>query len=662
MAWREHGVAAPPGRRIGRGILVGLLVTSVLTTYAPIVDARPTDPAVYQVQTCAQVPNHFGRMFPRLPGVSWSASDIDTLSARVMAEDEADPTPEGQVDDEENATIDAGFTYVGQFIDHDLTLDDRPNDLTTPIDPTTLLNKRNPAFDLDSVYGSGPSVSAQLYESDGVHLKTGAALTGATTDPHAADLPRNAATGQALLGDPRNDENRIVGSLHSIFLRFHNLLADRLARAHPDWSKDRVFAEAQRQVRLHYQWAVLTDFLPTIVGQDTVNAVLPSLNARQTPPRLRFYDPCSTGVPVEFSVAAYRFGHSMVRPIYRINTAVVDRLPVFTTSFDPTKSLVGFQPAPANFAVDWSFFFLMDGQRAIGKPQSSYKFDNSLVFPLSLLPLPDTGTGPANLAKRNLLRSQQLGLPSGQAVAQAMGIQPLRDDQILIGKATGDPADTVAIITVSPGFAGKAPLWTYVLAEATANAYPVRDGHIVGPQRAPMRLGPIGQRIVAETFVGLMAADTSTVLYDPTFRPDPTFVRNNQFGFRDLIRAVTSATEPATPTTPGPGACTPRPPVKLSTVPASGGRLQVTITTSGNPGQPATPLRSIQFGRSTGAEVEYPGRGASSDAFNVDLPAGATQATFTVHRTAGGSVQAPFTAIDDCGPWRTFVGGGASSF
>jgi hypothetical protein len=312
--------------------------------------------------------------------------------------------------------------------------------------------------------------------------------------------------------------------------------------------------------------------------------------------------------------------------------------------------------------VDWSFFFLTDGQRRIGKPQSSYKLDNSLVFPLSLLPLPDTGTGPASLAKRNLLRGVQLGLPSGQAVAQAIGVQPLRDDQILVGKATGDPEDAAAITAVSAGFAGKAPLWTYILAEATATAYPVRDGRIVGPQRQPMRLGPVGQRIVAETFVGLMAADTATVLYEPTFRPDPSFVRNNQFGFRELILAVTTATEPATPPSPGAGACTPRPPIRLSTTPSGGGRLQVTVASSTNPGQPTNTIQSIQFGRSTSAEVEYPGRPASGDAVTVNLLPGATQATFTIHRTAAGSVQTPFSVVDDCGAWRTFVGGGGSSF
>jgi hypothetical protein len=230
----------------------------------------------------------------------------------------------------------------------------------------------------------------------------------------------------------------------------------------------------------------------------------------------------------------------MVRPIYRINTTVAERLPVFSLTNDPTKDLGGFRPSPPNFAVDWSFFFQMDSQRTVGKPQASYKLDNSLVFPLSLLPLPDTGSGPASLAKRNLLRSMQLGLPSGQDVARRMGLTPLRDDQILIGKATGDPADTVAITAVAPGFASKAPLWTYVLAEATASAFKVHDGKIDGPQIAPMRLGPVGGRIVTEVFVGLMAIDRSSILYNPSFRPDRAFSRNGRFGFRELIRAVTA--------------------------------------------------------------------------------------------------------------------------
>jgi hypothetical protein len=527
-------LSAVCNRYAKRFLLAWLILLALLVSWALPAAATPD----LNQLACAGTPALFGRMFSQLPAASWPAADVDLLATKLMADEEVDPTPEGQVDDEENNEIDAGFTYVGQFIDHDLTRDPRPDDLTTPVDPFSLPNGRTPAFDLDSVYGGGPGSSPQLYEADGVHLKLGAPLSGSSTDIRAVDLPRD-TIGQALLGDPRNDENRIVAQLHSIFLRFHNLLADRLARAHPRWSKARVFDAAQQQVRMHYQWAVLTDFLPTIVGRRAVRAVLPSIDVRRAQPQLAFDNPCTMNMQVEFSVAAYRFGHSIVRPIYRINTTVTDRLPVFSLTGDPNKDLGGFRPSPANFAIDWSFFFQMEAERKIGQPQASYMLDNSLVFPLSLLPLPDTGTGSASLAKRNLLRSMQLGLPSGQDVARTMGVTPLRDDQILIGKATDDPEDAVSITAVAPGFAGKAPLWNYILAEATAGAFNVHDGRIDGPQIAPMRLGPVGGRIVTETFVGLMAVDRSSVLYNPFFRPDPAFTRDGRFGFRELIRAVT---------------------------------------------------------------------------------------------------------------------------
>ena len=528
-----------------RGVFVGLvLVAATGSTLTPASaqqvqpNAAPVESSRFSGLGCTQAPARFGRLFPGLAPATWSTADVRSLATRVMAEEETVPTPENEVDDEENLGIDAGFTYVGQFVDHDLTLDPRPNDLTTPVDPTTLQNFRTPAFDLDSVYGGGPAASPQLYQSDGMHMKLGLPLTGGN-DSGAVDLPRE-RNGQALLGDPRNDENRIVAQLHSVFLRFHNLIVDRLRRAHGDWSSTRVFEEARRQVRMHYQWAVIFDFVPTIVSPDVLGDLLPRAGRTPSQPRLQFFNPCRLGMPIEFSVGAYRFGHSMVRPIYRVNTTIAERLPVFTLTNDPTKDLAGFRPSPPNFAIDWSFYFLMDGQRTPGRPQVSYKLDNSLVHPLSLLPLGDAGTCPTSLAERNLLRSIQLGLPSGQAIARQMGVPVLRDDQILIGKATGDAEDAVPISAVGNSFKGNAPLWTYVLAEATTTAYNVHDGRIDGPQKAPTRLGPVGGRIVAETFAGLLLADTSSLVYNLSFRPDPDFSRNGQFGFRDIIRAVTN--------------------------------------------------------------------------------------------------------------------------
>ena len=531
-----------------RRALVAALVLCPALLLPQMASARPK---VASDVPC-KVPATFGRMFTRLPAAHWPDAELTALSDEVMADQEADVTPEGQVDDEENGDIDAGYTYAGQMIDHDLTLDNRPNDLTTPVDPRTLPNARTPAFDLDSVYGGGPTGSPQLYAADRMHLLLGAPLTGTPSDPGSVDMPRDPASGQALSGDPRDDENRIVAGLHTIMLRFHNEWVDRVKALHPRWSASQIFAEAQRQVRWHYQWAVLTDFLPTIVGKPALSAVFP--RGVRTP-RLSYYRPCAQGMPVEFSVAAYRFGHSMVRPIYRLNAAMPERLPVFASLSPDANDLGGFRPSPPGLSVDWRFFFNMEQPRRVGFPQASYKIDNSLVFPLSLLPTGAAGSGPTSLAVRNLLRGQQVGLPSGQAVARAMGIRPLRPDQILVGKATDDEADAEPISAIAPDLATSTPLWTYVLAETTATAYPVRGGGITGPQVAPFRLGPVGGRIVAEVFAGLMQADRGSVLHNPDFRPNAAIAPGGRFGFKDLIAATTSNAVARVPraTTPGGG-------------------------------------------------------------------------------------------------------------
>jgi hypothetical protein len=474
-------------------------------------------------QTCAAPTTGYGRLFPGLSGASYSNNALSALATATIAAPETDPTPEGTLDPEENTDITAGYTYFGQFVDHDLTADDRPNDLTTPTPVASLVNLRTPQLDLDSLYGSGPAGSPQLYDADGLHLLVGQALMG-SGNSGAVDLPR-AANGQALIADGRNDENRIVAGIHSMFLRLHNLTVDAVKSANSTWTNPQVFAEARRQVTAQYQSLVINDFLPQIVGQRTVDTVLARRGDRTTA-RLRWYTNCAQ-MPVEFSVAAYRYGHSQVRGLYRINSAV-DRLPVFGGSFGtPGVDLVGFSPSPSNFAIDWAQFFT-GGKRAYGTiAQLSYKIDASLTHSLSLLPLPVSSAGPADLAKRNLLRSVQLSLPSGQDVARAMGLRPLPDDRILVGKASGDAADAVSITTVSPEFANKAPLWTYVLAESVANAYRVRNGRIVSQQIRPYRLGPVGGRIVAETIVGLLASDPSSILNTPA-----------RVGSRDRIKAM----------------------------------------------------------------------------------------------------------------------------
>ena len=191
----------------------------------------------------------FGRIFRTLPPAIFSENALEALAKLMTAEKEEEETPETEVDDEENQGISAGYTYLGQFIDHDLTFDPASS-LQKQNDPDALIDFRTPRFDLDCVYGRGPNDQPYLYEDDGRRLQLGRPLTGNPNDPSTRDLPRHVSEttagpgrARALIGDPRNDENVIVSQLQSVMLRFHN----KLAKEHQHQS----FAHVQRLVRWH---------------------------------------------------------------------------------------------------------------------------------------------------------------------------------------------------------------------------------------------------------------------------------------------------------------------------------------------------------------------------------------------------------------------------
>ena len=491
----------------------------------------------------------FGRMFRRLPQAVFSENALTALAGLMIAPAEASPTPETQVDNEENQGISAGYTYLGQFIDHDLTFDPASS-LMKQDDPDALVDFRTPRFDLDNIYGRGPDDQPYLYEADGRHLQLGRQLTGNPTDRNTRDVPRHAsetggltARARALIGDPRNDENVIVSQLQATMLRFHNTMAD----AHPE--KD--FAGVQQLVRWHYQWVVLTDFLVTIVGDKMVESILPHLRSGKSiveeKPKLRFYQWRKYPfIPIEFSAAAYRFGHSMVRPIYRLNTTLGQDPPpagdpvngrqfIFHPD-DDTLSLNGFRAFPSTWAIEWNLFFDMGDKLpnvGVKRLQRAYKIDTSLVTPLGMLP---TSLGFPNplrsLAERNLLRGLRMGLPSGQDVARAMGERVIPDADLKVGKATKDdtPNNPRLVDTAKFGaeFVDKAPLWYYILAEAQQQFQ---------NDNTPIRLGPVGGRIVAETFIGLMLGDTQSFLsQDARWAPNA----QRKFTMADLIRTAIS--------------------------------------------------------------------------------------------------------------------------
>jgi hypothetical protein len=455
----------------------------------------------------------FGRIFRALPPATFGRDDVENEAnlARLTAAMKGGEDQPKDGPDEEESGIPALYTYFGQFIDHDLTFDPASS-LQKQNDPNALTDYRTPAFDLDCIYGRGPDDQPYLY--DGPAFLLGDELGGG--DPGARDLIRG-PNGRALIGDPRNDENVIVSQLQGLFERFHNRAL---------LESDASFEEVQQFVRFHYQYLILNDFLPRLVNESVLNDL--KTDGRYDRGRLRFYhfrnDPF---MPVEFSVAAYRFGHSMIRPGYRLNDE--NLLPIF-------PDLAGFAKMREGRGIDWGRFidagirsYTGDDAAKRGRLQFAYRIDTSIVEPLSHLPPSVVTGGPYSLAERNLLRGWRLGLPSGQAVARAMGITPLRDEEIRIGSAADDPETRpIPIVTAAgPAFTGNCPLWTYILAEAmhykTSVAVPVVENQanpgsirINTPQ-----LGPVGGRIVAEVFLGLMFGDEQSLLnLDPNWQPE----------------------------------------------------------------------------------------------------------------------------------------------
>jgi hypothetical protein len=499
----------------------------------------------------------FGRIFRALPPAEFGANDAETqanlkLLGKAMV---STPDPAKDGPDTEESGIPALYTYLGQFIDHDLTFDPASS-LQQQNDPDGLVDYRTPRFDLDNVYGRGPDDQPYLYDftsgSDKAKLLLGKPLSGGgPLNPSARDLARNDAhvapkqPARAIIGDPRNDENAIVSQLQGLFLRFHNRLID---------DRKLSFADAQRTLRFHYQWMLIHDFLVRLINQETLHAVFPhlaagtSLNAH--PPVLTFYHARDEGyMPLEFSVAAYRFGHSMVRPGYRLNDTTL--LPIFGQDGPPERplSLRGFMAPADDWAIDWARFIdieprplgvMLDdnGKTPDGKDptpqqlddnkrrlQLAYRIDTSIVNPLGDLPPDVADLIIPSLAERNLVRGWRLRLPSGQAVARAMGVKVL--NEVLIGKFEDKP-ETQPITKVSSVFTDNCPLWTYCLAEAVHQTVPG-----IGKVKSKL-LGPVGGRIVAETFAGLLHYDSQSFLsQDPAWKP--TIGDSKHFGLKEFV-------------------------------------------------------------------------------------------------------------------------------
>ena len=448
-----------------------------------------------------------------------------------------------------NSRIPPVYTYWGQFIDHDITAgtdrssnngfnmlsmdildeDFMPQNPQAVVGNNGIFNLRLPELDLDSVYGGGPldfpTEQEGIFTGDKLRLNVGknhVLSPDLTPNPQLdsgsdpmRDLPRR-NNRRAKIGDDRNDENTIVAQFHTAFLRFHNAVVDFL--------ENRVgtppsFDEASQTVRWQYQWLVVNDYLRTICKDGIVDQILFSGNG--------FFNNSNRFMPLEFSVAAFRFGHSMVRAAYDFNKNFgrADNPQLERASFDLLFRFTGLKGdlgaqligqdisnLPNNWIIDWARFTDKDSPHA---DRFTRKIDTNLAMPLTQIPADtdaNTGAQPAfnqlsalekHLAQRNLLRSYLLSVPTGQFVADQLGIPKLTAEELV---PQDKPNVKAALENNSGLLQEKTPLWYYILREAEV-------------QTGGNTLGELGSRIVAGTLIGLLKADPNSYLnndWDPS--------------------------------------------------------------------------------------------------------------------------------------------------
>jgi hypothetical protein len=528
---------------------------------------------------------HFSRMGPR--GEAPNEALRLALANAMTAESSTPDDPR----------MPAGFTYLGQFIDHDLTFDRTQAALGENVSVRDLIQGRSPALDLDCLYGRGPENDEdQRFYSDGIRLKTG--TTAATPFPDSVanrdlegfDLPRSGVGStksdrrKAVIPDLRNDENLAVAQTHLAFIHFHNRMVEKLARK--GIPSALLFNAARRRVVRHYQWMVVTDLLPRIVEKNVLEDVFKNgrkvfevIPAPGDDCESLFYLRGSEGgdpgrahmwvrpgdmptMPIEFSVAAYRLGHSMIRDTYQWNRVFRDGGPGPSGSLallfnfsgtsgtlsppppppapppDPDDPEQGdFERLPTNWAADFRrlFDFSEAGRDDLTVADAEFNFtkriDTLLVDPLKQLPLGSFGPRDLadrppqdhrNLAFRNLTRAQMVSLASGQQMAELMAacgvkVTPLTEEQIINGDGGADLSALDA--EQKSELSRNTPLWFYILREAELNG-----GRLTG----------VGGRIVAEVFHRAIEGSQISILRHPWWRPS-LGPDSNTFRMVDLL-------------------------------------------------------------------------------------------------------------------------------
>ncbi|MFT5285859.1 MAG: hypothetical protein ACI8TQ_002027 [Planctomycetota bacterium] len=432
-------------------------------------------------------------LFPELTRVPLEVDERQIKKFRELAESMLGKShdEDEQSEGEDNPNIPAGYTYFGQFVAHDLSFT-ASNRVGTGFGKLT--NIRTPMLDLDCLYGGGPMKTPMLYERRRVSRFLIAEPNDARRRNHHRpigedyDLPRN-VMGHAIIADPRNDSNTMVSQMHLSMMMAHNRIADALRHEDESVSEIDLFSQARRELEWTYQWLALNEYLPRIVNEKRGSWVRGALAAKAGGHRVgvKYFKPWTAPfLPNEFVFAAFRYGHSTVRPSYRLNTMLEKPFPMTpkrgweSAPFDSHLSTAG--DLPNAWTIDWDYFFdsADGGEKTKIVPQPSRLIDGRLSWCMGNLIDPRVNSQPL-LPTMTLSHGARLGMPCGEQLADHLGENPL------------DERDT--------------PLWLWMLREARQT----EDGRC---------LGAVASTIVSEVLVALVDADPCSYLrLKPDFLP-----------------------------------------------------------------------------------------------------------------------------------------------
>ena len=389
--------------------------------------------------------------------------------------------------------VDAGYTYFGQFLDHEVTKDKTKLDEAWKLEPHQIENRQTPRLDLSHLYGGGPGHREDGILYDGLRFKVGDTVDSIIAPDESRSFDVGYENGHLLIGDDRARDNVILRQMTAVFARLHNLAVEQ-------WNS---FDRARQQTTWQFQRLVVGDFLRKVLDPTVYRSVFvkrePMVHWR------RF------SVPVEFSAAAFRFGHSLVRNSYFLrHHNRQELLSLMKRGLDET-------PLEPKWEIDWGAFF--QGASSTGIGASTVRPIDTRIAPgLFEVPLPTLLLFNAGVSSRfiddetirlplvSLVRGSGLGLASGQYVAHRFGEPVLTEDELTNdceGKTTRQGE-----VLKAYGMTRDTPLFYYILKESAVR----NNGN---------ELGPTGSHVVAETIYAALKHDPGSYLNDPAGAEPP---------------------------------------------------------------------------------------------------------------------------------------------